>query len=218
MKILQETLVILLGFLVTSLASTTKEDDCKKLSPGIRQYLASNNLTIPDDYCCIMNVGVYKLYTNLTTWNEARESCKKEGAHLAIINSRKEAELLRDMFTNSTLMKTPDFNKVRVLIGFHDMYRDGNFVTLFDDSLEKAGYNTWTTQWGGQPDNTHRGDGRVQNCGTLADDGGLDDIDCTWQHGFICEIPMTQESWHAVSRSLQKFALWQYIVSLYYSI
>lgn len=35
-------------------------------------------------------LGYYKIYTNAKTWNEARQSCLQDGAHLAIFNSEME--------------------------------------------------------------------------------------------------------------------------------
>ena len=42
-------------------------------------------------YTCLDGIGLYKLYSSNLTWNEARKSCRKDSAHLAIVNSEREA-------------------------------------------------------------------------------------------------------------------------------
>ncbi|KAJ8681262.1 hypothetical protein QAD02_017049 [Eretmocerus hayati] len=203
MEISHKFLVVLLSFLA---ASTSVRGGCTNLSWRTRSHLDSMGIKIPDDYCYIKDIGVYKLHTDLANWNEAREICKKEGAHLAILNSRREAELLGDMFKNSDLKNKGPQQGNGVFIGFHDLYQEGKFVTIFDDLLEETGYNTWSRQWGGQPDNGQKV-GLVieaQNCGALAFDSELDDVNCSWKLGFICEIPMRPLVLSEISKSYSK--------------
>ena len=49
-------------------------------------------------YTCISGVGWHKLYLSNVTWNEARKSCRKDDAHLAIINSDSEAKVCIVLF------------------------------------------------------------------------------------------------------------------------
>ncbi|KAJ8680057.1 hypothetical protein QAD02_015844 [Eretmocerus hayati] len=169
---------------------------CKRLNSSEKTLLESVNISIPDGYCLSAGLGIYKLHEDLATWNKARKICIKEGAHLAIVNSQQESEMLANMFKHSNLMKYEHRESVVVFLGFHDLYQEGEFVTIFDDSLDKVGYSTWSKGYGGQPDNGRvSGQGKgSQNCGALVTDGGLDDVGCSWDLGFICEIPIRQSA------------------------
>lgn len=52
------------------------------------------NVPIREDYTYRPGVGTHKYHTLALTWNEARKSCKSEGAHLAIVNSVAEAQVI----------------------------------------------------------------------------------------------------------------------------
>lgn len=93
-------------------------------------------------------------------------------------------QVLLNLFNRSGPIKGASFNN-QVFLGIHDLYAEGDWVTIQDDSLAKSGYDTWTERWGGQPDNG----GGMQNCGTLLDDGKLDDVNCNVSFAFFCEIP-----------------------------
>lgn len=73
----------------------------------------------------------------------------------------------------------------KVFIGIHDMFDEGEWVTVLDDSISTAGFTGWSDRWYGQPDN-YGG----QNCGTLLDDGDLDDEKCSKKLAFICKKPL----------------------------
>ncbi|XP_043249694.1 hemolymph lipopolysaccharide-binding protein-like [Colletes gigas] len=133
------------------------------------------NLT-RDDYTLIKGVGAYKLNTRLVWWNNAREICRDEGGHLAMINSLAEESALLNM------MRSEDVDAV--WLGVHDLFGEGVWVTLDGESLDTVGYNKWTTHWPDQPDNY----GGYQNCGVLVKYGGMDDTVCTQRTPFICEI------------------------------
>lgn len=72
------------------------------------------------------------------------------------------------------------------LLGTHDLYKEGEWVTVMGDSLAKTGYTKWSDKWGGQPDN---GGGR-QHCGALMKEGGMDDVACDVAFPFLCELPL----------------------------
>jgi hypothetical protein len=66
-------------------------------------------------------VGYYKIHSELKTWHEARQICAQEGGHLAIINTEEESKVLQSMFGPVAAK----LNVVWVLIGFHDLYDEG---------------------------------------------------------------------------------------------
>ncbi|XP_053994774.1 hemolymph lipopolysaccharide-binding protein-like [Hylaeus volcanicus] len=129
-----------------------------------------------DDYVLNEGIGAYKLHARRIRWNDAREACMDEGGHLAIVNSLAEESVLLKFMVSA--------NVDHAWVGVHDLFSEGAWVTLTGESLEKAGFDKWTTMWPNEPDNF----GGHQNCGVLMQSGGLDDVDCVLHHGFICEI------------------------------
>ncbi|KAK2587942.1 hypothetical protein KPH14_004029 [Odynerus spinipes] len=138
-----------------------------------------------DDYHHVPGIGFYKFHTRATTWNEARKICNEEGGHLAIINSAAEMRVLVDLLLHASPIKGA-VNQIQAFVGVHDLYAEGDWVSIHGDSLAKTGYSEWTDMWGGQPDNG----GGIQNCGTLVEDGKLDDVSCQAIYAFFCEIPL----------------------------
>lgn len=76
-------------------------------------------------------------------------------------------------------------NTDEAFVGLHDLYEEGEWVTLDGESLHLTGFSTWTTKYGFNPDNS----GGHQNCGAVVVDGGLDDVFCDANYAFFCEIP-----------------------------
>lgn len=77
-------------------------------------------------------------------------------------------------------------------IGIHDMFREGQWVTVLDQTFENK-YTKWNTETFGiaQPDNGGPGAKEPQNCGQLrATDRTLDDFWCTTTHPYICEVQL----------------------------
>ena len=72
-------------------------------------------------------VGYYKIHSELKTWHEALQICAQEGGHLAIINSEEESKVLQSMFAPVAAK----LNVVWIFIGFHDLYNEGQYLTVF---------------------------------------------------------------------------------------
>ena len=70
-------------------------------------------------------MGRYKLHTDLKNWTDAQKVCEQENANLMVINSRKEAEAMR------LLLEKLGYTRNHYWIGFHDVYEEGNYVTIF---------------------------------------------------------------------------------------
>ncbi|XP_046734946.1 hemolymph lipopolysaccharide-binding protein-like [Diprion similis] len=134
-------------------------------------------------YTYTPGIGGYKVHTRAVPWNDARMTCEEEGGYLAILNSIAEANAVTELLKKSppiTGSPNPDFAS----IGFHDRFRQGQFVTIHSQTLEKAGFNEWAD---GQPDNWHNN----ERCGSLYKmNGKLNDVNCDIPLGFICEIPV----------------------------
>ncbi|KAJ8676059.1 hypothetical protein QAD02_011845 [Eretmocerus hayati] len=175
--------------------NTDLPKECNPLSSKQEEYLVSEGISVPSDYCYISGSGIYKLHEDLATWKEARSICKSEGGRLAILKSKEAADVLAQMFRNSDLMYEGDKPSKGVFLGFHDIDHEGEFVTIQGQPLEETGFNEWSPEWDGQPDNglVIGQSAKSQNCGALAYDGKLDDVGCSWKLGYVCEIPLRKK-------------------------
>ncbi|XP_076240883.1 hemolymph lipopolysaccharide-binding protein-like [Calliopsis andreniformis] len=184
--------------LTTARIDSSSKSPCGKEAPCGQTYtrnvimhgtvcscnLGMRGILVRDDYRHTPGIGSHKLHTRAERWNEARKICNEEGGHLAIINSFAEAHVLMDLFNRSGPIKGSQVLD-EAFVGIHDLYAEGDWVTVLDESLAKTGYAEWSDKWGGQPDNG----GGVQNCGGFLREGGLDDLSCSIPVPFFCEIP-----------------------------
>ncbi|PSN42391.1 hypothetical protein C0J52_21653, partial [Blattella germanica] len=76
---------------------------------------------IPEGYKAFFTLGYYKYHTTPKNWNEARETCISEGAHLAVVNSESEARLL------ASILPSDKF----AWIGTHDFYQEGQWIRVW---------------------------------------------------------------------------------------
>ncbi|XP_046414867.1 hemolymph lipopolysaccharide-binding protein-like isoform X2 [Neodiprion fabricii] len=124
----------------------------------------------------------YKVHTQAVLWPKARRICADEGGHLAILNSVAEANMVTEIFNKSEPIIGSDWPNY-ASIGFHCLFEpDVQFVTIHDQTLEKAGYNQWMS---GRP---LLGAGR--HYGSLRISGTLDNYHTHIPLGFICELPI----------------------------
>ncbi|XP_003424961.1 hemolymph lipopolysaccharide-binding protein-like [Nasonia vitripennis] len=127
---------------------------------------------------------LYKLIrSHPKSWNEARKACINHGGHLALATNMRELEVIQG------LMK--DTQKDSVWIGIHDMFLEGNWVTVLDQTFDGNKFLKWNTKSFGspQPDNGGPDTKQPQNCGYLrAADMTLDDYWCSSAMPYICEI------------------------------
>lgn len=136
----------------------------------------SDAVALAEGYVLTRGIGAHKLHQSKMTWNDARKTCRREGGNLVVLNSlAEESVLLR-------VMREHAVNTVWV--GVHDIFEEGDWITVTGESMERAGYEKWSTTWPNQPDN-YKG---AQNCGRLEQIGGIDDDECRFPYPFICEI------------------------------
>ncbi|XP_078050802.1 hemolymph lipopolysaccharide-binding protein-like [Augochlora pura] len=148
--------------------------------------LNARRLPLRDDYLVTPGIGMHKFHSRSVTWNEARRTCYEEGGHLAIINSNAEAGVLAGIFNRASSWVKGAAYPDEAFVGIHDLYEEGNWVTILGDTLPRTGFSTWSERWGGQPDNG----GGSQNCGAFLREGTLDDVHCEACYPFFCEIPL----------------------------
>lgn len=72
-------------------------------------------------------------------------------------------------------------------LGAHDLFSEGEWVTVFGESIYSTGYSSWSKNFNGlgRPDNG----ADIQNCAVLTLKGGMDDVYCPSSFAFFCEIP-----------------------------
>nr|CAD7585496.1 unnamed protein product [Timema genevievae] len=141
-------------------------------------------------YRLFPGVGYYKLHAEAKKWDDARRACTEEGAHLAIVNSEEESKALQKLLESEA--KTSF-----ALIGFHDLFTEGAFVTIFvlkcymtnfsptGQPLKDSGFYRWSSAK--EPNNSGQEPG--EDCGSIHKNGGLNDFNCNAHLPFICELP-----------------------------
>ena len=124
-------------------------------------------------YEFVPGLGYYKYHKRKKTWSAAKFICEKEGAHLAIVNSREEADILVELFS-----RIPINGVGFSFIGMTYIQEEGHWVTIFNEPLNSTGFAVWDI---GQPE-------RGNNCGGFNDSfGKLHALNCNNSHGFYCE-------------------------------
>ncbi|GLG94149.1 Hemolymph lipopolysaccharide-binding protein [Gryllus bimaculatus] len=130
----------------------------------------------------VPGVGVYRLHARPRSWEEARKACEREGAQLAVPNSRTEALALMDIHNRCPRLLPTHFNDYQYL-GVHDLYSEGDWETVVGYPLNETGYVNWAKN---QPDNTHQ---HGENCLSMNRNGFFNDVPCWTELPFICEHP-----------------------------
>ncbi|HDR2908319.1 TPA: C-type lectin domain-containing protein, partial [Salmonella enterica subsp. enterica serovar Derby] len=123
--------------------------------------------SIPNGYKLTPNIGIHKIVNTKVSWNNARKACLKDGAHLAVIDSKEEYNVLNEMKKSDQ----------EVWLGVHDLFNINEWVTVDDRPMP---YEEWRNNT--SPDNL--GD---EKCVTLRFDG-INNLDCTHLIGYYCEI------------------------------
>ncbi|PSN50524.1 hypothetical protein C0J52_14357 [Blattella germanica] len=128
-------------------------------------------------YELIPSIGYFKIHKYGPKWEEAKKKCEEEQAHLVVAKSAAQVLALLDFINRKG-------SRGFYWVGFSDKDKEGHYVTVFNQTLEAAGYNTWMV---GEPNS-----GVTQNCGVLFYNSqgqyGLGDHDCNSAAWFICEI------------------------------
>ncbi|KAL0840835.1 hypothetical protein ABMA28_014642 [Loxostege sticticalis] len=135
--------------------------------------------TVDPEYVFNPKTGsCYKTSKVRLTWKAAYTSCATDGAHLAVINSEEEAQILSDL-------RRKTFEKETVHAGI--LSWDREWITVQGQSLKEAGYAHWRN---GEPNNV----GGVEDCGSMVENdkdpeaGILNDVPCDGLKHYICEI------------------------------
>ena len=100
--------------------------------PKEKELVLETQRKVPRYYELVEGLGYYNFHTDIKTWEKARETCEKEGAHLAIINSQAEAKRLSSIWIRNIFK---DWRNESAYIGTWDPLQNGQFVTLFSKTI-----------------------------------------------------------------------------------
>ena len=77
---------------------------------------------------------------------------------------------------------TTDNKLHEVWLGFHELFKDGDWVTIQDTPLDNVGYKHWKK---GEPNQAFE---NGEHCGSYIQNEGLNDLKCDAELPFVCEI------------------------------
>ncbi|KOB78576.1 C-type lectin 10 [Operophtera brumata] len=133
--------------------------------------------TISTEYNLDARTGsCYKFHRRGLPWSRAYMTCAAERAHLAIVNSAEESEVLKDLYA-----KNPDN-----LIFSNEPGIAAIGLNISGETLKQAGFDRFRD---GEPNNsTHARTGDDgEYCGSIVRSGNLNDVWCKVHIPFICE-------------------------------
>ncbi|KAI8438363.1 hypothetical protein MSG28_010921 [Choristoneura fumiferana] len=123
----------------------------------------------------------YRLHDLATNWAQARQICEAEGTNLLVPHSLEEMDNLKLLISNMKAHFTAIF------IGVHDQFAHGEYVTLQGQSLDEAGYSSWS------PIKQDLSTTEPQHCGAISRSGFLKVTWCDMPAMFLCEKRGCQE-------------------------
>ncbi|KAJ9590461.1 hypothetical protein L9F63_016492 [Diploptera punctata] len=133
------------------------------------------------DYEYVAGLGYYKIHTNAKNWFEARDVCYQEGGHLLIINSEREAAIIRNKWRKHPKL-FDGWRNACAYIGVHDQIKEGEFITVFGNHLNSTGYVKWHP--------SEPGEGTSGNCLCTTREALLADTGCNNALAYFCELSL----------------------------
>ncbi|XP_063225643.1 hemolymph lipopolysaccharide-binding protein-like [Bacillus rossius redtenbacheri] len=178
-----EYVVTLLTLAPVSASQTAFKPGPKNVSAGVEptQRTELQTTTLKPGYRQVPGVGIWKLHGTAKTWEEAKEVCSEEGAHLAVINSEAEAKYYKSILDDHQKFNHSSDDQY-IFLGFKYSVSDSKFVTVQGNELASAGFVVWGAS---QPNNM--GDNSY-SCGGMDRSGKLHDLRCLAKLGFFCEL------------------------------
>ena len=98
-----------------------------------------------EGYELIPHLGYYKLHDTPQSWEDAVDTCDKEGGHLIVLSSLDEQDALWN-YLKETVSYLFCF-----WIGVHDRYEEGKYTTIFSKYPERSGMHKSSCQRVYQP-------------------------------------------------------------------
>ncbi|KAJ0176909.1 hypothetical protein K1T71_006918 [Dendrolimus kikuchii] len=125
----------------------------------------------------------YKFHNHAQTWNRAFMICAAEGAHLAIMDTAVETQVLKEIFTKYPQNKIYGVSSFKddAFVGILDWGVPGVWTTIHGESLDHL-IDTGVISWDNEQPNDVG-----QSCGSIGKNGSLNDFWCQVPAPFICE-------------------------------
>lgn len=151
-------------------------------STGDIEYtnLQETGFGVPRNYEVFPGVGIYRFHRAPLPWEEARRQCEREGAHLLVLSSQQEWDVVSGLMRRCPKLLDTHFNYYSY-VGVHDIRKENHFETVLGGLLEDTGYVLWMP---GQPDNAHS---LGENCVSVSRDGAFNDVPCDKALPYVCE-------------------------------
>ncbi|XP_073957678.1 secretory phospholipase A2 receptor-like [Choristoneura fumiferana] len=131
------------------------------------------------------NGKCYKYHSEPLNWHDAYLVCQAEQGHLVIINSVQEASVVTSFLGEHINSRSPDPNILYV--GFSDLMFPFQYRTIKGQSLDEAGYSSWS------PIKQDLSTTEPQHCGAISRSGFLKVTWCDMPAMFLCEKRGCQE-------------------------
>ncbi|KAJ8894928.1 hypothetical protein PR048_000235 [Dryococelus australis] len=125
--------------------------------------------------------GFYKFYSQPQTWSEAVQTCLEDGGQLGVISSDEEAQLYSTLLARHTRISGAS-SQGYFYVGLTEFHDSRDFLTLDGVPLAESGYSKWAA---GEPNNAN---GVAEKCGSMNRKVELNDIPCSDELAFICEL------------------------------
>nr|CAD7411736.1 unnamed protein product [Timema cristinae] len=147
------------------------------LPPGLGVISIHDDEDISPEYELAAGVGYYRFYEKPMSWYEAFKVCRDERGHLAVINSNKEAKILKRLYDRYPTADDEAY------VGVHDFFQDGLYLSIFGVRLDEEGYDRWVEP-GTQPH---------EDCGTvIRAKMEMSYSRCVEPRPFFCEIELSE--------------------------
>ncbi|XP_011501789.1 PREDICTED: C-type lectin Cal-like [Ceratosolen solmsi marchali] len=141
-----------------------------------------HNVLAEKGYRFTSGIGYHRLYTTKLTWHDALHFCRKEKAHLAVIDSSAEGQALGEIIKE--LIPSETDGQSIAYIGIHDYCRTGSWITIFFNIVdEHTEYIRWQE---GSPNYIF---GQEQ-CAAIDTNGYISTLECLSKRAFFCEMQL----------------------------
>ncbi|KAI8435532.1 hypothetical protein MSG28_003828 [Choristoneura fumiferana] len=121
----------------------------------------------------------YKFHTTPLIWTRAFVACAHEGGYLAIINSKLEHQLIKELYSKSySSIISGNYNRGAIHLGYKSFEHLSLWMTIHGIPLSRMPV-TWAP---GEPDNADNS----EDCLLMLPNGTLADVNCSDVYPYVC--------------------------------
>ncbi|GLG94853.1 Hemolymph lipopolysaccharide-binding protein [Gryllus bimaculatus] len=115
--------------------------------------------------------SAYKLFTSGLSWPAAQKRCQQDGAHLIVLDSQPEAQVVRDFFARNLTLQ----NATSTAYYHAGVYKRGkDFIDVLGEPVPEWARKTLDAS-------------STEYCGRVVANGNYDEGHCELPRAFICE-------------------------------